>query len=820
MSGTRKRNVQRDNLQLPTYVSKNKNGSKNKFRLQPVHFMFLLVGLCIGLIVTSAYDRWYRSRLVYTPFDSLIEHEDDMNKFWGTYRPQVYMGMKTKSPQSLVTGLMWLKQNKKFKGEPPMRHTCEQGDQILKYGWVAHDGVNFGIQDIAERGYMLRTEFVKRVNGDHGGDWTWRISGRQTGKEPITLSVFFYAATDGQGVIQPVVESGPNGLRLTKIQGETEELGKFTIKFPEENSGKKSRYHTATTKAEGLHKIKDAAFMQMQVRKEGPKGKENYLYYLTDAPSRIDSKKAKSDVIFHQVTLELPFEIDIVFESGSWTNRRSLLAGDVFTKHLTQLKDKFDKKFEATFPLSDKGYSQGEVDFAKAALSNMIGGIGYFYGQSVVQSVYQSAPVLNWDAPLLTAVPSRSFFPRGFLWDEGFHQLLISKWDRQLSEEVIMSWLNMVNLEGWIPREQILGDEARSKVPAEFVVQRNTNANPPTLFLAIESILQGFDKQSITERDRKFLKTIYPRLKAWFNWFNVTQSGPVQFSYRWRGRDAKTDSELNPKTLTSGLDDFPRASHPSDDERHIDLRCWMALAAGTMEKIAEVVHPGNSHEIEPYRQTHKILTDNNLLKELHWSADLGVFSDYGNHTDRVYLVKKDFPSSQPGQRPIIRTIRATRTKPKLQFVKNFGYVSLFPFLIQILKPDSQQLHQILQDLKGEDDLLWSNFGLRSLSKRDPLYRKRNTEHDPPYWRGQIWINMNFLAVRALKHYADTPGPYSKLAGELYAELRRNLVQNMYAEYVRTGYLWENYDDVTGKGQGSRPFTGWSALVVLIMSEQY
>ncbi len=44
----------------------------------------------------------------------------------------------------------------------------------------------------------------------------------------------------------------------------------------------------------------------------------------------------------------------------------------------------------------------------------------------------------------------------------------------------------------------------------------------------------------------------FPQMAAWFTWFNTTQAGPVPGSYRWRGRDPNSLTELNPKTLTSG----------------------------------------------------------------------------------------------------------------------------------------------------------------------------------------------------------------------------------------------------------------------------
>lgn len=53
---------------------------------------------------------------------------------------------------------------------------------------------------------------------------------------------------------------------------------------------------------------------------------------------------------------------------------------------------------------------------------------------------------------------------------------------------------------------------------------------------------------------------------------------------QWRGRDPG-DDRLNALTLASGLDDYPRASHPSQNEEwHVDVLSWLALGCRVMQR--------------------------------------------------------------------------------------------------------------------------------------------------------------------------------------------------------------------------------------------
>ena len=62
----------------------------------------------------------------------------------------------------------------------------------------------------------------------------------------------------------------------------------------------------------------------------------------------------------------------------------------------------------------------------------MMGAIRSFYGSSVFQSFHNQEPVIYWNAPHIHRCTIKVIVSRGFLWDDGFHNLLISKWNTEI----------------------------------------------------------------------------------------------------------------------------------------------------------------------------------------------------------------------------------------------------------------------------------------------------------------------------------------------------------------------------------------------------
>ena len=159
----------------------------------------------------------------------------------------------------------------------------------------------------------------------------------------------------------------------------------------------------------------------------------------------------------------------------------------------------------------------------------------------------------------------------------------------------------------------------------------------------------------------------------------------------------------------------------------------MTLASSVIGKLYSII---NNEQTNRYLNYAELLSNNEQLDQLHWSEQLGMYADYGLHTDHVQLQRVAIGKAGPQQQTqMVRQI-TRQSDLTLKYVKHFGYVSLFPLMTRVLNPQSTKLEKVLNDLLNPS-LLWTQYGLRSLAQSSPLYGVRNTEHDPPYWRGKI-----------------------------------------------------------------------------------
>ncbi|KAF7295130.1 Mannosyl-oligosaccharide glucosidase [Mycena indigotica] len=771
---------------------------------------------------------------------------------WGPYRPNLYFGLRPRIPQSLMTGLMWFG-TQDYQSIGKTRHACDQGDGITNYTWTEYDAREGGVQTINDgpNNVKITTEFFKVAGGNHGGSWAARIKGEPINDaRPSRISTIFYFGMEGLGALDMDTEEDENGLDgEVKLSGSTPELDEFTIRIvddPSNSAPVTGNYASQFEKRNGkthflgqpvpsgnIWQAKEVLLQNIIKRAQdilapfkdattGPPDPSFVLQFSNEAYTG-------SNLYAIQKIFDGEFQFDVFFESASSKHH---LSASTINEGIPALTSAYHRRFQDTFPFPSDyhGPNQDSMEkFSKAVTSNLMAGVGYFYGTSIVNRKFSyewdeeenaesnndegaSGAKLTEPRALLTATPSRSFFPRGFYWDEGFHLLHIGAWDSDFSLEILRHWIDLIDSDGWVAREQILGEEARSKVPAEFQTQVPNYANPPTLTMAVTAYIARVKKAAASsgpsvhdlgmelgsqlvlkdssssylepETALSFLKSIYGPLKRHYNWFRSTQRGQIKQygrvarsrteGYRWRGRSEQ-------HVLTSGMDDYPRGP-PHPGELHLDLISWMAFFSQTMKDIAEFV--GENDDAASFAEIEQAILGN--VDDLHWNQERRMYCDLNVDSD-----------------------------DESYHVCHAGYLSMFPLLLGLLPPTAEHLGPML-DMLRDPDQLWSPYGLRSLSASHPEFGQGEN-----YWKGPIWIQMNYLALRSLfKVYAKEEGPYRERAQQIYHELRKNIINNVFEEYQRTGYVWEQYDSTTGKGMRSHPFTGWTSLVTLILAETY
>jgi hypothetical protein len=125
---------------------------------------------------------------------------------WGSFRPGIYFGMKTRTPIALNTGIMWAAG--KVGDQHKVRHEAVQ-DELAQFHWIKHDGRHFGMEMLRDAEYDMSTlaSFVVPPPRTSAASWAQRVVVEPLATEAERAergasdldqkNLFFYLGTEG-----------------------------------------------------------------------------------------------------------------------------------------------------------------------------------------------------------------------------------------------------------------------------------------------------------------------------------------------------------------------------------------------------------------------------------------------------------------------------------------------------------------------------------------------------------------------------------------------------------------------------------------------
>ncbi len=415
----------------------------------------------------------------------------------------------------------------------------------------------------------------------------------------------------------------------------------------------------------------------------------------------------------------------------------------------------------------------------------------------------------NWRGSY--TVPSPTLYPHQWSWDSAFIAQGYSNYDQRKAQTELLSlfrgqWRNgMVphivfdpSEEGYFPGPEVWGTSLSPHAPRDVPTSGITQ--PPIHAYVAWSI---YERATDREGALAFLKEIFPRLMAFHRYLYRERDpygeGLVYIRHPWEsGMDNSPVWDLPlgrirvpegsvPPVARKDTDHVPLSERPGDEDyRRFIYLIEVFKACGYREeeilKASPFLIQGNLFNAILHRSNRALLMVAELLRQ-----DTGEIEAWLDRTACSFNEKLWDDGTG------FYHVFDMRAKDLLRARTAAGFIPLFGGL-----PSKARAETLCRALQKECFCRMNSecFAVPNYDVCEEGFSPHN------YWRGPIWINMNWLIYRGLRDYGY----------ERYAAYIRNSVMRL----VEMSGFYEYFDPFTGRGHGTKDFSWTAALYIDIV----
>ncbi|MCL0093381.1 hypothetical protein M1O53_00065 [Dehalococcoidia bacterium] len=375
----------------------------------------------------------------------------------------------------------------------------------------------------------------------------------------------------------------------------------------------------------------------------------------------------------------------------------------------------------------------------------------------------------------LYAVPGGRY-QKSWLWDAAFISQIWLLINPEIAKEIVLTHTSTQLKNGMIPH--IAAPRYKSSI-----------TQSPLLAWAAWRIYEQ-------TKDKHFISKLYPKLKLFNEWLHLTRSFGEKGLFSWvRSDESGVDDSprfdgirenqapglpwiIRPLRIFMGevrLDFsryFPHHRLGNLDIRSIealDLNCYLVVQMSSLAKMAKVLGLGSDAKIFETRA-------DTLIRQIRshlWDQGDSFFYDLGSEG----FIKVPTPAA---------------------------------FLTLFAEVATRNHAEALIKHLGDEKEFWTPYPIPSVAINDPKFSLR-------YWRGPVWINVNYVVYLGLRKYG-----YDELANEL----RDKTIRMVIDLYARRGHFFEFYSPHTGDiidllpPKPAKHFVGWTGLIINLLADKY